>query len=556
MSNDSEFYEGLVDNSEKIEAPVFTQEPGSGSESSEDPGAKTYVAGADLIGDMVVEDDSDGDSEESLFSPEERLNFLADTILSACFGDKSIRRHALDRLMMLPSPSIFRNENFVLFSVLYGYRSRLRFISVDEEFIRLCLNRNRKILLNNKNLIDINAYGDVDGSEVLGYIGGVIKHYRRLRGMDDLSEVEFETALEKYLIEFKSIECSKALQQAKTILLESMSIKGKVLFGFEDSMNYVRRRQAEIEGLVSMSNGSGFSTAREMLLEEKEPKKSYKIADFGKMEALNKIYGGIYTGMFYQVIAPPKTGKSKFVARCAHTCSVVYGNNVSIWAIEGGKEAFLAQLRAIHFDYIYNTGVDITQKKYGVSQGVILQGMFPNDELRQLEMSSKLDLATNQDYGSVDFIDRPFEVETFLDDIDTSIKSNNSKMLVIDYLQLIGSCKNMPERERVAEAYRSLLAYCKTNNIAVLTPGQYKQGSIDKLVEMKDVADAEMRTAGGSTSEVIRTPDIIFAFWASTQDLLNNKLELLSIPCRFSKPFPPIEVAINLETCQFISVDD
>ena len=204
----------------------------------------------------------------------------------------------------------------------------------------------------------------------------------------------------------------------------------------------------------------------------------------------------------------------------------------------------------------YNEGADITDRKLGVDQDTIVKGTFPNNELKELESVSKLDLATNPEYGSVDMIDRPFEVETFLDEIDASVKSNGSQLIIIDYLQLIESARNLGERERVSEAYKKLLKYCKTNNVAVLTPAQYKQSSIDSLASMDDTAGAEMRTAGGTSAEVFRTPDIIFAFWASTQDLLNNKMKVMSIPCRFNKPFKEIPCYIDLGVCQFVSLED
>ena len=200
----------------------------------------------------------------------------------------------------------------------------------------------------------------------------------------------------------------------------------------------------------------------EVILDEKpDNKKPILIGDFGRLQKLNDAYKGIYTGLFYSFIAPPKSGKSKLAARLCHNVSVVAGNNVTVWAQEGGTELWTAQMRAIHFDYLYNTDVALTERKFGVTQEVIVHDDFRTDELRQLEMSSKLDLASNQDYGSVDYIDRPFNVETFIEDIDTSVKENNSKLVIIDYLQLIGSSAGMNERERIAEAYKKLLNYCK-----------------------------------------------------------------------------------------------
>lgn len=516
--------------------------------------ARSYSLSLDDEDELTVEDD--GEEEEDVFSPEERLRMFSDDVLSCCFGKgKQITQYALDKLLSMANPRLFRDENYVLFYILFSYRGKLKRISIDEEFIRLFLKRNRNILTNGRGFIDINAYGEVDGSPELGYISGVIKHFKRLSGMENMSIADFETCLEKYLIEFKAIESSKVYNQAQIMLTEGIRLGRKYYFGFDDSFNYTRKKLAEIEGLVNFQKGNGFTSLREVIMDEKvDTKKSIKIGDFGKLKALTDAYGGIYTGNMYQVLAPPKAGKTKFCTRIVHTVSVVFGNNVSVWAQEGGTEAFSAQLRAIHFDYTYNTGRDITERKYGVSQEVIMRDTFPSDELRQLELSSKIDLASNPDYGNVDFIDRPFNVETFLDDIDTSVKGNNSKLLVIDYLQLIGTATGMSERERIATAYQKTLTYCKDNNIAVMTPGQYTQEVFKDLIAKKDTGDADMRASGGGSAEVLRTPDVIFALWATTQDLLNNSMKILSMPCRFNKPFPEIQVHMNLEVCQFVSV--
>jgi hypothetical protein len=129
-------------------------------------------------------------------------------------------------------------------------------------------------------------------------------------------------------------------------------------------------------------------------------------------------------------------------------------------------------------------------------------------------------------------------------------------MVILDYLQLIESATNKPERERVADAYKRLLNYCKINNVAILTPGQYKQETFNALLAKGDTSDADMRTSGGSSSEVLRTPDVIFALWATTEDLKNNRMEILSMPCRFNKAFPKIPVYADLEVSQFISLDE
>lgn len=509
------------------------------------------------VGNLTFDDmEDDGDGEETLFSSDEdRLNSLGDKIIASLISSNAeLRRFAQGRLMTSVSPMLFRNENHIIFSVLFNYRDKLKSINIDDEFISMYLNRNRGIITKAKNFINYQDYEEVDGSWELGYIVGVLKKFNLLEKEEPISIDDFNLFYEKYLIEFKAIEASKIYERCNVILNNGMSLKGKKLFGFEDSLSYLKRSMADIEGVTSTNMGSGFTTMREQLMEEKpDEKKPIKIGDFDNLEALNKYYGGIYSGLFYQVLAPPKAGKTKLCSRICHTVAVKFGNNVSVWAAEGGKEKWTAQMRAIHFDYTYNTGVSPTERKFGVSQEVILHDTFPTDEIRDCEQSSKLDLATNEGYGSIDYIDRPFNVETFIEDIDTSVNHNNSRLVIIDYLQLIGSERNLDSVKRISEAYVKLLKYCNSRNVAVLTPAQYKQATFDEIVKSSS-SGFDMRTAGGGSAEVLRTPDVTFALWATTTDLINNKMKILSMPCRLNRAFPEIDVLVDLGVCEFVSV--
>lgn len=543
------------------ETSVTTETKGVVSASNDTTPEEDYedVAPASLdlsdvdIGDIELED---SDDESDIVSSEEKLRLFSDQIIASCIEGKSIQKYAIDKLMSITNPQLFRDENYILFSIFYFYRSKLRYIKIDGEFIKLFLNRNRGLLTRSKGYIDINAYGEVDGSTELGYIAGVVKHFNRLKTLPDITIEDFETYFEKYLIEFKAIEAGKVFRQAQLILTDGLKIGRRQYFGFEDSQSYCKKKLAEIEGLVDQNMGSGFIKMSEVLMDEKpDNKKPILIGDFGRIKPLNDAYGGIYTGMFYSFIAPPKSGKSKLSARLCYNTAILAGNNVTVWAQEGGHEAWSAQMRAIHFDYVYNTGTDLVDRKFGVTQEVIMHDSFKTDELRQLELSSKLDLASNQDYGSIDYIDRPFNVETFIEDIDTSVKENNSKLVVIDYLQLIGSSTGMTERERIAEAYKKLLTYCKKNNVAVMSPAQFKQESFDDMIKKSSVDGADLRTAAGGSSEVLRTPDVLFALWASVDDIRNNSMKIISLPSRMNAAFPNINLRIDLATCQFISID-
>lgn len=517
---------------------------------------------------LVVEEDeddlhiSDADSSEDskgddILTLEEKSKRLSDKIIACLFQEDEVGLYSRNTLFSSMKPEVFRNENFVLYSILYHYRDRIKNVNIDREFIELYLDGNKDLIDKSRSFVDVHAYGEVDGSEIVGYIVGVLKHYNRLKGFETMTKQDFDLVLEKYMVVFKQLEAQKVYVDATIILQDGKKIGRKNYIGFDDSYNYTRRRLAEIEGLIDRNQGSGFTSMRDIILNQKDADvKNDKIADFGKLTKLNEYYGGIYSRTFYEVLAPSKGGKSKFCARVCHTATVVYGNNVSVWAVEGGNEAWTAQMRAIHFDYCYNEGVSYKEKKYGVCQDMILKGTYPDNEIRDLESTSALDLAVNTEYGNIDFIDRPFNVETFLDDIDASVKANNSKLLIVDYLQLMQTSGNKTERERVADAYKMLLGYCRKSNIAVLTPAQYKQVSIDSFSNSKATDDLEVRTAGGVSAEVFRTPDIIISLWASTADLRNKRMKILSVPSRLAIPFPPIDCYADLGPCQFISIGE
>lgn len=81
------------------------------------------------IGDLeltVEEDESDDEDNSGVLTPEERLRIFSDRLLSSCIGNKEIKGYALDRLFSVASPQLFRDENYVLFSVLFAYRSKIK----------------------------------------------------------------------------------------------------------------------------------------------------------------------------------------------------------------------------------------------------------------------------------------------------------------------------------------------------------------------------------------------------------------------------------------------
>ena len=77
------------------------------------------------IGDIELED---SDDESDIVSSEEKLRLFSDQIIASCIEGKSIQKYAIDKLMSITNPQLFRDENYILFSIFYFYRSKLMYI--------------------------------------------------------------------------------------------------------------------------------------------------------------------------------------------------------------------------------------------------------------------------------------------------------------------------------------------------------------------------------------------------------------------------------------------
>lgn len=495
-------------------------------------------------------------NEEVYLTPEERLQEISDNLISGIIhrDEKSLERR---RYLYGQLPcKVFRDENYVLYKVLYTFKDKG--ITPDEEFLKMYLLRNVKMLKESSDYIDLSAYADQDESKFVGYITAVINQYLRLSGMNFTQSMdEFKLAIEKYKVEYSGIEMNKAYSQARLMLYDEVQIGRRLYQGYEDSMAYIKSVSACIDSILNDNVGEGFIDSRTEGVVDNNKHKPELISDFDLIDELNEALGGIYTSLLYNIIAPTKGGKSKFTARLVHTAMVKYGVNCSVWAFEGGHEAWWAQLRAIHFEYLYIRNANTASDRVApLSQDDILLGKYPSEAIRSLEEASRLDLFTNPNYGVVNIISRPFMVETFIDDIDTSVKINNSRLVLIDYLQLIESeMKGAKNNEVVKLAYKKALKYVSDANVALVTPAQFTQEFIKQMAVSKG-GTPETRTSGGESSEVIRASDINIALYASLDDLQRNLMQVMSMPSRLSKVFPSFEIYADLCSCVFSSIKE
>lgn len=494
-------------------------------------------------------------SEEVYLTPEERLQELSDSILSSVIcGDADSMERRKYLYGQLPY-KVFKDENYVMLKILYNFKDRG--ITPDEEFLKMYLMRNIKMLKESNEYIDIGAYADQDEDKYLGYISAVIKQYKRLVQETKLSLDGFKLTIEKYRVEYSGIEMNKVYAQARIILYDGIQIGRRFYQGFDDSVAYTKMMSANIENVVNNAIGERFIDSSKEGIVDDERAETELISNFDLLDSLNSYLGGIYTGLMYSIVAPTKGGKSKFTSRLVHTALVQFGVNCSVWANEGGHKLWWSQLRAIHFEWLYIRNASNPNERVApLSQDDIFKGNYPSEAIRSLEEASRIDLFTNSNYGVCNMITSPLVEETFIDDLTTSIKINNSKLVLVDYLQQISSSqRGRSDSEVVASAYKKCLKFVRDNNVAFISPAQFKQAFIDAVTSSKG-GTVETRTSGGESSEVVRTPDVNIALYASLDDLQRNSMQIMSMPSRMTKVFPTTEIYCDLCSCVFSDIEE
>lgn len=494
-------------------------------------------------------------ADEAYKTPAEQLEELSDTLISSIIRTDDLSLENRQYLFGQFSPSVFKDENYIIYTIFYNFKDK--HISPDESFIKLYLMRNTKLIKDSAKYINLTEFQDLDDNPLVAYAAAVLKKFTRLLTLEPISKDEVRLEVERYKQEYSAFEINQAYSQSKMILYEGVQIGNKFYQGYADSVAYVKKIIADIEAVLNKTTGIGFIDSRTAGIEDDDDAKPEKIGDFDLINELNEQLGGIFTSIFYNILAPTKGGKSKFTARMIHTCVVKYGVNASVWAHEGGYKAWWAQLRAIHYEYLYIRNKPEGERLAPLSQKDILYGNYPSEEIRALEQESRLDLFTNPNYGVINMIDRPFLGESFIEEIETSVQLNASRIVLIDYLQLISSNdKGKSKPQVIGKAYQDLLAYAKKRNVAVVSPSQFTQDFMNEMAKSKDGQQHEVRTAGGESSEIIRTPDINIALYANTEDLIRKEMTIMSVPSRLSEPFPDVHIYADLCSCVFSSLSD
>ena len=481
----------------------------------------------------------------------ERLEQLSDTLIAVALKDKAQRMH----LMTEFSPELFKNENFLIYKVMSNFREQ--HLVPDAEFLNIYLHNNLSVILDEPN-IDKNLFASSDGEIADEVIASTIDKLEDLKGYDITEEVIDLLPNNKQTFKeiYKTQTIDQLIEEMTIILKDGLKVGRKTLHGPQDANDYYSKGMERVNSLVSTGEQEIYDY-NEIELGSTEDRPQ-NIGSFGDLERLNEQFGGgIFTGMFYSVMAPTKGGKSKFCFRTAHNVWVLHGNNIAFWPAEGGRKKCKAELRAIHFVYYWETlrGQDLGGKTIDASN--ILFGNYESEELKEMEHESNADLENNPNYGTLTIIEKQLRNDSYMLTLEMIVEKHQPSMFFVDYLQLIegahtGPLATISKSERIGTAYQATLSFIKRKNIAFMTPAQMKQESIKELSKGQE---SDTRVMGGETSEIIRTPDFNIALYATPEDIENGTMTLKSIPSREAKPFSDYEIGVHLGYDYFYDVE-
>lgn len=445
--------------------------------------------------------------------------------------------------------NIFKNEYSVFYSLI---SARKEIYVISEDSLLSTLERNKGKFEESK-LINMEDYRQLIGGESEGmtpveaFISSCLEVYNEIA--DEIVSFEtFKDAVKGYIDGFKAEYTLKEIDTATTIMLDGVQQGKKTLQGYDDTKQYLSKAFTKLDNLIISSETEHrgvFKLDLDYYKESTESDKNTlrKVTDFG-IGPLDKAYGAIYSGEMVSLLAPAKSCKTRFSAYLAHRAVVVNKQRVAIWVLEGNHLTWTPLLRARHFDYYYNSEDNVYVE---LDSETIKKQLYPSEEYRQAEFASYYDLITNPDYGSIQFIDKPCHVDTFLDELERAYETDPFDLLVVDYLGLIDYTK-ITKTQALELGYVRLLRLQKKLGFATILPAQFKADIVDALHQGKDI---DLRTSGGGTYETIKTPDKNIGLYATQEELQLGRVQVLPIPSRVGKYFSPFYMVGNIGVCSF-----
>ena len=282
--------------------------------------------------------------------------------------------------------------------------------------------------------------------------------------------------------------------------------------------------------------------------------------DIGIRE-ITAVQGKLRRGNMLGILGAPKGGKTRMTNFVVNR-ALRLGYNVCVWPLEGTQEEWVSmQVAALLAADSYDAF------KQGRSEQMILidsKDILEKRYMRDKNMSSivaaaKQKLAIGEKMGRLSFIEGTAYIEDFTEVLMNHYREVNPfDVVVIDPLiNIMSKSSGGSKSERISEAYIRMKDFVanklKVPALAVI-PCQLKQSVVDFLrSHPEETIDV---TAGGESSETIRTPDYSLGLFSTKEERSSNIMKFYDVASRHNASFDDFTARCYLGSCFFLSEQD
>lgn len=449
--------------------------------------------------------------------------------------------------------NIFQDEYAILYDIMFI--QKMPMVNIDQ--IPTIIENNRDLVLDSP-FVNLNKVGKLENGVPLLDDDKIALFTQNIQDMIKefsnryVSEEEFNSSARVFIDWYRNTFMLETSHRMAMIMsndgyTEQKPNKRKQHYaGVDDAQKYYNERLKILNELSDTHRVRTIVIGEEWYKQEIEldhaKGANNAILDYG-ITKIDMAFGELRRSNMLGILGPPKGGKTRFTNYLVSR-ALSKGLNVCVWPIEGTKDEWMSMQIAAYL---------AREKDRRMSSKDILFHKYENEQIRQLVTAAKLEFINSDKMGKLSFIESMAYVEDFLSILETHYDNENPfDVVVIDPLVNIMSKTGRTRNDRVSEAYTSLKNFItyrlKSPAIAIL-PTQLKQTTIDYLrSHPEETIDV---TAGGESSETIRSPDTVIGIMSTKEERAANLMHMYSVASRHSADFDDFQVRADLKCCHF-----
>lgn len=451
--------------------------------------------------------------------------------------------------------NIFFNEYYFIYQVFKESRVRL----FSSEQLNSLVYYNQKDILDSP-FIDLGLDGKLDNGVTLtdsekieAFSESLVEKVYELT-KTKVSYIDFESACNHYLEVYKNT----LMQNTANAMAMIMQPDGYIEYlkrgnkrhwqGLDDCNEYYITQKTKIEQLDD-DNKLGYTlidndySIKENSLDLNKDNDVESILDYGIKE-IDDVATRMKRGNLINIVGVTKGGKTTFATYLTER-ALRKGLNVAVWALEGTVKERQAIIECLCAYNLENDPIRVDRKD-------VLERTYKSNRERQAIANSRTVIASSK-YGTLSYIDGSAYVEDWEDVVLDHYKRVNAfDVLVFDSPVLVLSRYGMGKVERISEVIIKLkrLLANKIPAVGIMT-SQMKQDYIDKLrSKPNETIDV---TAGGDSSETIRTPDEVIGLFSSKLERASGQMKIYNVASRHHDAFQDFYIGCDLGIGNFYS---